>query len=390
MTQLEARQVKAIELDILSELDRVCREHQLSYALAYGTLIGALRHSGFIPWDDDIDVYMPRDDYEKLYDLWKQGALGEHYSLVSYRDRTSINSYCKLVDTRTRAVESFLDESAGTLGLWVDIFPLERVDITDPAVHRAAKKEHRLVWWKYIAASNPRYATSALRRVVKYMLYPITYFADLYAISRKQDDMARACHRSTVSNVDNERYVLLLDDVMDRNIIRPAELFPTRVASFEGREFAIPAQAENSCGTTTGTGRRFRLRIRDRPPTSAPLSGWASNPTPAERGTCPADADLLRRGVSDQLGVHTTELNAQRLGRCTHPEQTARPLGDACLARARLGDERQEELTHESVPAASILTVLLLVEQAQGRGLAHPHDHRACKERHEGTAAPLG
>ena len=100
------------------------------------------------------------------------------------------------------------------------------------------------MWWKYIAASNPRYATSALRRVVKYMLYPITYFADLYAISRKQDDMARACHRSTVSNVDNERYVLLLDDVMDRNIIRPAELFPTRVASFEGREFAIPAQAE--------------------------------------------------------------------------------------------------------------------------------------------------
>ena len=140
MTQLEARQVKAVELDILTELDRVCREHQLSYALAYGTLIGAMRHSGFIPWDDDIDVYMPRDDYEKLYDLWKQGGLGEHYSLVSYRDRTSINSYCKLVDTRTRAVESFLDESAGNLGLWVDIFPLERVDITDPAVHRAARR----------------------------------------------------------------------------------------------------------------------------------------------------------------------------------------------------------------------------------------------------------
>lgn len=244
MTQLEARQVKAVELDILTELDRVCREHQLSYALAYGTLIGAMRHSGFIPWDDDIDVYMPRDDYEKLYDLWKQGGLGEHYSLVSYRDRTSINSYCKLVDTRTRAVESFLDESAGNLGLWVDIFPLERVDITDPAVHRAARTGHRLVWWKYIAASNPRYATSTLRRIIKYMLYPITRFADLYAISRRQDELARACHRSSVENPDNERYVLLLDDIMSRNIIRPEELFPTRTASFEGREFAIPAQAE--------------------------------------------------------------------------------------------------------------------------------------------------
>ena len=114
---------------------------------------------------------------------------------------------------------------------WI-FFPLERVDITDPAVHRAARTGHRLVWWKYIAASNPRYATSTLRRIIKYMLYPITRFADLYAISRRQDELARACHRSSVENPDNERYVLLLDDIMSRNIIRPEELFPTRTASF--------------------------------------------------------------------------------------------------------------------------------------------------------------
>ena len=100
------------------------------------------------------------------------------------------------------------------------------------------------MWWKYIAASNPRYATSTARRIIKYMLYPMTRFADLYAISRRQDELARACHRSSVENPENERYVLLLDDIMSRNIIRPEELFPTRTASFEGREFAIPAQAE--------------------------------------------------------------------------------------------------------------------------------------------------
>lgn len=76
------------------------------------------------------------------------------------------------------------------------------------------------------------------------MLYPMTRFADLYAISRRQDELARACHRSSVENPENERYVLLLDDIMSRNTIRPEELFPTRTASFEGREFAIPAQAE--------------------------------------------------------------------------------------------------------------------------------------------------
>ena len=276
MTQLEARQVKAIELDILSELDRVCRDHQLSYALAYGTLIGALRHRGFIPWDDDIDVYMPRDDYEKLYRLWQEGALGEHYALASYRDRTSINSYCKLVDTRTRAVESFLDESAGTLGLWVDIFPLERVDVTDPHVHRAARKEHRLVWWKYIAASNPRYATSAARRAIKYLLYPITRFANLYAISRRQDETAQGCHRSQVSEEDNERWVLLVDDVMSRNIIRPDELFPTRTASFEGRRFAIPAQAEKILRDYYGDWQRIPPEDQ-RPPAHVRSAEWVGD-----------------------------------------------------------------------------------------------------------------
>lgn len=124
------------------------------------------------------------------------------------------------------------------------------------------------MWWKYIAASTPRYATSELRRVVKYMLYPITYFVDLYAISRKQDDMARACHRCAVSDADNERYVLLLDDVMSRNIIRPEELFPTRTASFEGREFAIPAKAETPAGLLrelAGDSARGPATARPRP-----------------------------------------------------------------------------------------------------------------------------
>lgn len=68
------QQIWATEQEILDVIHQVCTEHGLRYSLAYGTLIGAVRHKGFIPWDDDIDIMMPREDYEKLIAVWNQSA----------------------------------------------------------------------------------------------------------------------------------------------------------------------------------------------------------------------------------------------------------------------------------------------------------------------------
>src|SRR5690625_4673316 len=76
-------EAKKIQLEILIELDRVCRENNIKYALYFGTLLGAVRHKGFIPWDDDIDVVMTREEYDKFCKIQKS-KLGESYFFQNY------------------------------------------------------------------------------------------------------------------------------------------------------------------------------------------------------------------------------------------------------------------------------------------------------------------
>ena len=139
MKQIDLDDIKQIELNILLEFDTFCKEHNLKYMLAYGTLLGAIRHKGFIPWDDDIDVCMPRDDYEKLYELLKGKKIKERYRLISYRDNSAIYSFFKIVDDHTVANEVMVN-SGEQLGLWIDIFPIDGCPEDKKKASRLLKK----------------------------------------------------------------------------------------------------------------------------------------------------------------------------------------------------------------------------------------------------------
>lgn len=116
-------EIKKIELDILIYIRMLCEENNLRYYLAYGTLLGAIRHKGFIPWDDDIDIYMPRNDYEQFIQLCKQQK--GNYDVISCDyDKEYYYEFAKVVDNRTKLQEYGI-KPIQDLGVYVDIFPLD-------------------------------------------------------------------------------------------------------------------------------------------------------------------------------------------------------------------------------------------------------------------------
>lgn len=116
------------EQEILDVIHKVCMEHHLRYSLAFGTLIGAIRHGGFIPWDDDIDIMMPREDYNKLLEIWGTAA-PQDYILQDYNtDLDYTNNFAKIRKNHTTFIQfEYEKEKKYHKGIFVDIFPGDRV-----------------------------------------------------------------------------------------------------------------------------------------------------------------------------------------------------------------------------------------------------------------------
>ncbi len=118
------RKLQKTELEILMELDRVCRKHNLRYYIVGGTLIGAVRTGGFIPWDDDIDVSMPREDFDKLLSL--KDEFSENFFLQTHKtEKECYFFYAKLRKNGTYFGEDKFEHTGIHKGIFMDIFPLD-------------------------------------------------------------------------------------------------------------------------------------------------------------------------------------------------------------------------------------------------------------------------
>lgn len=125
---LTVKECQNVELEIMQNIHLFCEKYNLKYVMAYGTLLGAVRHKGFIPWDNDMDIAMPRPDFEKFLELVKDNSVGEHLYCAYYRTDPKYHyQVIRVCDDRTKVYAPYLREQPEKMGVWVDIFPIDGV-----------------------------------------------------------------------------------------------------------------------------------------------------------------------------------------------------------------------------------------------------------------------
>lgn len=128
MQELTLKELQQLEIEILEDIHDFCLNNNLRYSLYGGTAIGAVRHSGFIPWDDDIDIVMPRSDYERFCGLYSSNR----FQLVERRlDKGSWLGFARVCDANRTLYKSTCPWHRKEYGVWVDIFPADGYDSKD-------------------------------------------------------------------------------------------------------------------------------------------------------------------------------------------------------------------------------------------------------------------
>jgi len=229
MTSAEQREVM---LEILEHIDQFCKANDITYFLGFGTLLGAVRHKGFIPWDDDVDVIMDRKNYDKFVSLHQQGD-ESRYKVFTYKEGCPI-AFAKICDEKTLKEEK--TSTKCVKGIDVDVFPFDHAPDDDAERNKIFKKVSRYQF--FITSKELRYRKGRAFLKNLYLFFAHIVFKSLSTIKllKKIDDLCRATNAANL----NSHTISNLRSYLGPNRF-DKEIFDEAVPmEFEGRYFPAP------------------------------------------------------------------------------------------------------------------------------------------------------
>lgn len=238
-------------LEILKVLDRLCNENGLRYFLAGGTCLGALRHEGFIPWDDDLDVYMPREDYETLWTKFGAGKLIEgKYKLCRTSEKQNYHHrVIQLTDLETTFIHARSVNDDIEHGIYIDVIPLDACP--NGKISRIFQFVHAIFFSIFNIQCKAEYNGGKLTKLINFgtalilgiirskkLRWRIWKYAEKKMIRWKWEDCS---HVKCITSQFHELCTAF-----------PKEWFEPRRAQFEDMQAIIPKGAENYCEAMYG------------------------------------------------------------------------------------------------------------------------------------------
>lgn len=230
-TDATLRQLQMTELGILKDVAEFCEAHRLTYSLYAGTLLGAVRHKGFIPWDDDIDICMPREDYNRFLALWKTGPL-KGYVLQNHDNTPAFaQTFTKIRKDHTAIVTDIEEETRYHSGIFVDIFPVDRIPV--------GKLQRYLYWFRcaeYQLMLHGRIPTDERGNAVVKAVCRV--LLALYSGKRRVKKQKSLLRQLTKYNGNRKLPLVLAESTVSMRKIYPAHLFDEMCyLPFEDREY---------------------------------------------------------------------------------------------------------------------------------------------------------